>query len=139
VAQSFRKGKACGGGFDEGGTSGFGQDASGVGEMKVKELIAALKKCPADAPVVFQRDNDETPNYVGEVGLMSLGGHSRMDDAKDGGFVEIAKIKKHKAVILKSLFWDELTEPSIVRWIDVDERMLYDPKGYVRLRKELER
>lgn len=103
--------------------------------MRVKELVKILKKLPQNAPVCFQHsDGEDSPFYVGEVGMATFGGHERLDDAKDGGFVSIAKIKKHRAVVLRNVFWGELAEPSIVRWMPVKDSDLHDPDFYKSVR-----
>lgn len=105
--------------------------------MTVAELIKILQKCPQAAPVVFAGDGG--PTYVGEVGTVSMGGHDRMDDTKCGRFVTIATVKKHKAICLRGVFWDELAESGAVKWHKVDESILDAPHLYRKLREECSR
>lgn len=101
--------------------------------MKVKDLIKALKKMPQDAAVCFEGDDE--PSYIGSMEMQTLGGHGRLDDGANGGFVDIANIKKHRAVVLKAHEWGELGEPSIVKWTTVEPQELDNPDFYKRLRE----
>lgn len=100
--------------------------------MKVRDLIKLLEDAPQDAPVCIGEYGEE--GYVGGLEMRSLGGHIRLDDCK-GGFVKIADVKKHRAVVIIAHEWGELSEPSVVKWADIDAEQLDHPGMYKRLRE----
>ena len=106
--------------------------------MKVRQLIARLQRLDPELPVCFDAD-DDTPRYVGSIRLTTLGGHERLDDLESGGMVSIARVKKHKAVVLKPEFWGELIESGAVKWLPVNEAELDTPTLYRTLRAASEK